>query len=57
MESKPENPDEIDLQILKRSQTNARATWKPSDNLGLSAPAIVLLSLKDIPELPPGTKT
>jgi Lrp/AsnC family transcriptional regulator, leucine-responsive regulatory protein len=41
MESKQENLDEIDIQILERLQANARATWTElSSDLGLTAPAI-----------------
>ena len=41
MESKQENLDQIDIQILERLQANARATWTElSNELGLTAPAI-----------------
>jgi Lrp/AsnC family transcriptional regulator, leucine-responsive regulatory protein len=41
MENKSEYLDEIDIQILERLQTNARATWTElSNDLGLTAPAI-----------------
>ena len=41
MESKKESLDEIDIQILERLQTNARATWTElSNDLGLTGPAI-----------------
>lgn len=41
MESKQENLNEIDIQILERLQANAWATWTElSNDLGLTAPAI-----------------
>jgi Lrp/AsnC family transcriptional regulator, leucine-responsive regulatory protein len=41
MESKQENLNELDIQILERLQANARATWTElSNDLGLTAPAI-----------------
>jgi Lrp/AsnC family transcriptional regulator, leucine-responsive regulatory protein len=41
MENKSENLNEIDIQILERLQTNARATWTElAGDLGLTAPAI-----------------
>jgi Lrp/AsnC family transcriptional regulator, leucine-responsive regulatory protein len=41
METKSEMPNQIDIQILKRLQTNARTTWTElTGELGLTAPAI-----------------
>ena len=47
MESKLENLDKIDVQILERLQANSRTTWSElSNDLGLTAPAIAERSRK-----------